>query len=350
VTRRADDLLSGPRGRRLCAELLVRPDGEVGVPWHWHRAVPDRVEAMADVRAALARTDLAAVTEELVLTALLASVDAARYWQGPDEVDGVLALDGVAEHLTPIAEALVSAPVTRWWAEGLARDSQHVVAWPWDGETVAPSTTGTRSGLVQWRTDTLIADARAARERAADPADEAGGEWWSTPALSRVPVTSRSHPWRAADRPAPVGLLLVEDEMGWQTARSWPAQVPGTARVHEIDGPAAWVALVERFPLDVSATRRGVWWEVSGRDDGWAIPDWPAVADAFDAVHLTVDGYLSTAGRALPVEIDGHPARTLLGGWDPDATWWLTDVLPPLGQPTEWRRRDDEPPRWDVAG
>ena len=73
-----------------------------------------------------------------------------------------------------------------------------------------------------------------------------------------------------------------------------------------------------------------------------------AVGREFDAVHLTVDGYLSTAGRALPVDVPGagRPVRTLLGGWDPDATWWLTDVLPALGAPTDWRRQDDEPPRW----
>jgi hypothetical protein len=43
--------------------------------------------------------------------------------------------------------------------------------------------------------------------------------------------------------------------------------------------------------------------------------------------------------------VDG-PARTLLGGWDPDATWWLTDVVRGIGEPTDWRRQDDEPPRW----
>jgi hypothetical protein len=67
-------------------------------------------------------------------------------------------------------------------------------------------------------------------------------------------------------------------------------------------------------------------------------------------VHLTVDSYLSTAGRALTVDVPGAPARTVLAGWDPDATWWLADVLPEPGEPTDWRRRDDEPPRWEPAG
>ena len=100
----------------------------------------------------------------------------------------------------------------------------------------------------------------------------------------------------------------------------------------------------------VSAARRHDWSRVTGWSGAWAIPDWASVAADHDAVHLTVHGYLSTAGRALPVALDGRPARTLLGGWNPDATWWLTDVLPPLGRPTDWRRRDDDPVRWESGG
>jgi hypothetical protein len=52
-----------------------------------------------------------------------------------------------------------------------------------------------------------------------------------------------------------------------------------------------------------------------------------------DAVHLTVRGYLTTAGRALPVS-GTHSA--VLGGWDPDTTWWLTDVGT-TGESTLWK-------------
>jgi hypothetical protein len=306
----------------------------------------------ASLASEVARTDLGtAVQAERLLDALVSSVDGARYWQPPDDADVLLADPEVAALLAPVAEAVAQAPGASWWTEGISWSDQHVVSWPRVDETVQqPSVTGTRSGLLQWRTGTLAADEEAARDRPIDPAEEPSGAWWSTPVVASVPVSARARPGVAADRAAPVGLLLVEDATLWETARSWRVDVPDSARVHEIDGPAAWVALVERFPLDVSSHRRGVWWQVSGRDDGWAIPDWVAVAEAFDAVHLTVDGYLSTAGRALPVEVGGRPTRTLLGGWDPDATWWLTDVLPPLGRPTDWRRRDDEPARWELGG
>jgi hypothetical protein len=354
VTSRADQLLAGPRGRRLCAELLVRPDGESGVPWRWHRLpgpVTDPAEharVLDEVRASLAVTDLTAVVLPWRLhDALLAAVDSARYWQEPFEVDQVLADDEVAGLLTPIAEAVAAAPTSDWWAEPLAVDDQHAVGWSDDLAPPPPATVGARRALLQWRTDTLLDDQRAARERPADPSARWSGHWWSTPVLSGLAVTTRTRTGLAATGPAPVGLLLVEDEMGWSTARSWPVRSPGRARVLELAGPADWVALVQQFPLLVSYARRHDWWRVSGRDGGWLIPDWAAVAEEFDAVHLTVDGYLSTAGRALTVP--GTGACTLLGGWDPDATWWLTDVLPGLGEPTDWHRQDDEPPRWATA-
>ncbi len=174
------------------------------------------------------------------------------------------------------------------------------------------------------------------------------GAWWFTPALTGRLVTTRTLPEGGTDGPvAPVGLSLVEDEMGWVKARSRPVRLAAAARVFEVTGPADWAALVERYPLEVTASRRHDWWRVTGWDQGWAIPDWAAVAADVDGVHLSVDGYLSTAGRALPVRAPsiGGQVATVLGGWEPDAIWWLTDVATGLGTPVDWRR-DDHTQRW----
>lgn len=53
------------------------------------------------------------------------------------------------------------------------------------------------------------------------------------------------------------------------------------------------------------------------------MPDRVEVTRNFDAVHLTVAGYLSTAGLAVFVEDD---LMTVLAAWDPDQTFWLTDI------------------------
>jgi len=46
-------------------------------------------------------------------------------------------------------------------------------------------------------------------------------------------------------------------------------------------------------------SRRHDWWRVTGSAGAWMIPDWVAVAADYDAVHLTVGGYLTTAEPCL---------------------------------------------------
>ncbi|WP_284251344.1 hypothetical protein [Litorihabitans aurantiacus] len=52
-------------------------------------------------------------------------------------------------------------------------------------------------------------------------------------------------------------------------------------------------------------------------------------------MHVTVVGYLTTAGLAIEI---GDGVATVLAGWSPDATAWLTDVLPKSGPDEHWRR------------
>ena len=356
VSSRADALLSGPRGRRLCLGLVVDPaapgwpaltwaDGPAGYPVG--RFVAD--DARRSLAAAVATLDLATLAATAdpaaFVPALLGAVDSARYWQEPDDTDALLAADDVAAVLRPVAEAVVTAPASAWWAEPLAVRDQHAVLW--EPADAVPRPAGTRPALLAWREHTVADERRAAQERPVDPRAPWSGEWWSTPATAGTVVTTRALPGLlGASGPAPAQLLLVEDELGWQTAGTWPVPVPDWARVLEITAPEDWAGLVGRYPLPVTASRRHDWWRTTGHEGPWAVPDWAAVATEYDAVHLTVDGHLSTAGRALPVP--GTDASTVLAGWDPDASWWLTDLFD-LGQPTRWRRQDDEPPRWTPA-
>lgn len=106
------------------------------------------------------------------------------------------------------------------------------------------------------------------------------------------------------------------------------------------------MALVELYPLDVSLSRRHDWWRAMGRSGTWLIPDWVQVAADFDAVHLTVSAYLSTAGRALSV----GDAATALVGWNPDQSFWLTDILTSDGLTTEWELEQGYGSSWSPAG
>jgi hypothetical protein len=60
-------------------------------------------------------------------------------------------------------------------------------------------------------------------------------------------------------------------------------------------------------------------------------------------VHVSAAGYLATAGIAIPA---GDGARTMLAGWDPGATRWLTDALSFTSLPEEWRKDDQAPLGW----
>ncbi len=142
--------------------------------------------------------------------------------------------------------------------------------------------------------------------------------------------------------------MLLEDPFGARTATVRAVRADRTARVYEVTGPDAWLALASDHPLEVTASRRHDWYRSTGWDGRWVVPDWPSVARDWDAVHVPVTGYLATAGRALPVD-DGPGARTVLTGWDPGTTWWLADVVE-LGPPVVWLAGEDRPLAWSPSG
>lgn len=260
-----------------------------------------------------------------LLAGLVEPVDSAAYWEPPDDVDRALADEAVRRVLLPVARAVVVAPAAVWWPSPAALECQRYVEWT-DEHGCPPAVSGAAGQLASWRAD-------VARH---------GGAWWSTPRPSLLPATTRALPGLGA-----VGLGLVEDSFGCERASCWPVRAVRPARVYEITGPGRWADLVRRYPLDATWGRHAEWQQVTGRDGTWLIPDFEAAASDFDAIHLSVTGYLLTAGRALAV----GDAYTLLAGWDPDETYWLTNILtvsgPPqtwtLGsEPIGWRRDDDD--------
>ncbi|MFK5098280.1 hypothetical protein, partial [Klebsiella pneumoniae] len=62
----------------------------------------------------------------------------------------------------------------------------------------------------------------------------------------------------------------------------------------------------------------------TGRDGVWVIPDWAAVAREAVGVHLTVAGYLMSAGRVIDL---GGGAASTVAGWVPDETFWFRDLV-----------------------
>lgn len=350
----AEDLLAGPRGRRLCleyalarADLAVTPEGRRAssvVFWAVHaledaatitflrsdasaaEAVEPPPHSPADAADALASIDVGAPTSAMLRDALAISVDHARGWQEPDGADVLAATPEVRRSLRRAAEVIAAAPDSAWWHTPVDLGDQWAV--PWDGGGRPSADSGAE--LDAWRVSVLEDDARAAVERPSDPTARWTGWWWSIPPHGLV-RTSRS-----LGDDGPAGLWFVEDFLGGDEATAVPVDAyPG--RVIEIRTPEDWADLCRRHPLDVTASRRHDWYRVTGRDGRWVMPDWSAVAREADAVHLTVAGYLAVATRLIEIDDD---RASVVAGWNPDETFWFRGTSARPAEQREWRRED----------
>jgi hypothetical protein len=353
-------LLAGPRGRRLClalAQAVAPQDDGAGtlreaVTWAAYHLDPGRgrtvqalttggrrprdeelpAPAVAEVAALLARAPAEAPDPSTLHEALAEAVGAARYWQEPDGEDVLAATPEVVAALRPTAASVAAAPGAAWWTAPLDPASQRTVAFEDPVEVGVPGQRPPAQTLARWAADTIADEERALLERSPDARDGISGEWWSAPPHDLL-RTTRDLGARGA-----AGLWFVEDSYGPDRAEVMAVAVDRDARVLEIDGPVAWADLCRRHPLEVTAARRHDWYRTTGRDHvRWVLPDWRAVAAEVDAVHLTVAGYLTTAGSAVVVD-DG--VASVLAGWDPDATYWLTRSARPVGPARPWTDDD----------
>jgi hypothetical protein len=330
-------LLEGPRGRRVCWALMARE----GSRW-WRRRAPESAgpaRLAQELGALVAQADVNAIATSrdpaVLWDALADSVYAAAYWQEPDAADRRLAHPDVATALGPVAEAISVAPAAQWWATAMDLAGQYEVTFELpERDDVRLEPRAPTEALVDWRAATLAAEQRA-QALPDDPRRSFSGAWWSTPALSGL-----MHTTRALGAHGPVGLSLVEDAMEWTSAQCQPIAVAPGASIWEVACPEDWAALVDRYPLAVPRSRRHDWWRATGEDARWAIPDYPAMAADFDAIHVSVMGYLSTAGRVLRA----GEFHTVLAGWNPDETWWLSPAGTHRGAPAPWQLDENNLP------
>ncbi|TFD93387.1 hypothetical protein E3T61_04650 [Cryobacterium lactosi] len=358
-------LLAGPRGRRLCLEWArtwSQNDDErlsSAIFYAAHNLDPGRgvsrvlfsvgtdgsdrdadhgskPPAPGDVARLLADASLTEPGGPAVMSALAAAVGNARYWQPPDGEDVLAAAPEMRAALARVAHLLAGSPQASWWttpAGGPARDAEQ---WSVEfaGTTVDGELVRNAAEILELsRVGRVEEEALAERDWPADPRASFSGPWWSKPPSALTRTT------RALAGVGPAGLALVEDALGWEAATVHRIRPPRDTRVYEIDGPDAWAHLCRRYPVRVTAARRQVWYQTTGRIGLWVMPDWAGVAQDVDAVHLTVAGYLATAGRTI--QVDGDVA-SVLAGWDPDQTYWLTDVDHDHSTDQVWHRGESE--------
>lgn len=342
---RAEMLLAGPRGRRLCwvavDEQSAARTGRYQLRHVQYDTDADRIHS--ELRRVLTNTDLSLFSDwanQVTLIELVAeSVVRARYWQNPDELDRALVNGEMVEALHPVAEALAAAPASAWWSTGVDLDRQILVDWRLDDRRSPRFGGGAAVVLAEWKKQVLEDEVRLRGEHVS-------GAWWSPPIWTLT--TKEAERWgshrpelyrttRSFPELGAVRLLLEEDSFGTPSALCWHLRCNRAAKVFEIQDSEDWRSLVERYSIEVTHGRRGNWLLATGLDVRWMLPDWALVAQDYDAVHLGLLGYLATSGRAIRLDAG---AATLIAGWDPDATYWLTDLMTVVGEPSEWVRTD----------
>ncbi|MCA9834207.1 MAG: hypothetical protein KC435_09690 [Thermomicrobiales bacterium] len=342
-------LLAGPRGRRLLLEYALISDNAAMTEYDEasfiaamskasynldpgrgtsrvilsfsdaEYVVPD--VSPEEVARRLANVHLLPVTSVSLRTALARAVDNARYWQEPDGEDNLAATPPMLSGLRRVADHIAASTQVAWWTDPFQPNDQWSIRWFPD--RYAPELADA-SWLARWREEEIAQEERSQRERPSDPTANWSGTWWS------IPPYTLAHTSRTLSDGSPAGVWFVEDQAGHEQAAAHPVIVP-KCRICEIESAEAWVDLCQRYPLDVTWGKRHDWYRTTGRIGRWVMPDWSAVAREYDGVHLTVMGYLSAAGVAIPVD----DTASVIAGWNPDETWWLTNTIS-FGEPVVW--------------
>lgn len=114
----------------------------------------------------------------------------------------------------------------------------------------------------------------------------------------------------------------------------------GAPRVLEVRSSEDWLELVTSWPRPAPSETVRLLADHTGLRGTWVLPDWAAVGQRWDAVHLSVSAWARTAGVVRSV---GHgPTWTLCAGWDPDATFWLTSQPTVAGERILWTLTPEE--------
>jgi hypothetical protein len=315
-------------GGSVSGTKLISSNADADAPGTGHGLPPRPGRRAADVVAAQVAAEAGSLSELAECDDRLALLQAfaAVMLPGAIETAAVPYLAAAVESLRPVADALALAPAAQWWWEPPDRGGQR-----WLGGAGQPARGAALTAALQAQADTDAEEEdRTARDWPWPPTKdtEYSGTWWSPPLGGGVFTST-----------GPVGPLpAVEagcelDGAGEERFGVWDVAVSSGARIWNITGPDDWARLVTRYPRDVTVSRRPDWFRFTGRDGRWLLPNWPRAAADWDGVHLSIAGYISATGLAIPA---GEDAATVLAGWGPDQTLWLNDVFTSVDRAGTW--------------
>jgi hypothetical protein len=191
------------------------------------------------------------------------------------------------------------------------------------------------------------------------PFNSATQEWWWSPWPWEVtekfaPLGEAEHGsmrawctaswegiWTVSSPAAELADALVDVwELDDQTSR-WHLTIDDSARIFRVAGPDDWERLVTDYRTVGSVEGN---WELPNQNQGdvgalavlpeqramrtsirhFLVPNWNAVAEDWDGVHLTWAGFLTTEGLVIDM---GSNDVAMMRGWGSERTLWLNPVL-----------------------
>lgn len=203
---------------------------------------------------------------------------------------------GPADGYQRIATALAKAPASQWWWQPMPHDNQ---VW--------------------------ICDKPIRRGRGLPFATSYAHHWAAT-----APVTALTTSTRLSRLPA---MALLSDQnhhpplrANPTTLSAWKVPIKPEARIAEIHSPIDWITLVQKYPshrtdrclaphLDEAWPDKSLTWTV----------DWHRLSHDYDAVHLSVAGWLTATSHLL--SMPDNRGHTFCEGWPTEATIWFRPVF-----------------------
>ena len=291
---RVAQLLSSPLGRELLLNLVDRrsyTDWSAGHDWSTESDVREAMRAVAD------RPPLPANSLDFLL-----ALERRTFTFGFTGNEWLWRLtESMADQLRLVAEDVAAAVAPYGWWEPVERSDQRLLLWDGQPEVVGDGIeTLVREGVDRARVEN---EEGLARQRPRHGQRNVGAAWWSAPDFAPLTWTTRYVP------PLPSSALLAFFDtfrpFEPSSARVFVLDFDPSARVYEVNEPEDWRRLVGAFPMDVTGTHDGEWRRWGGVTGPWCLPDWEAVMERYDGVHVSVGGYVASCGLALGVG-DAH--------------------------------------------
>jgi len=235
------------------------------------------------VESGLSPEDLADPKISLSLAGL--SADSVEIWRADHDLLAA-ELPALAREKADQAREFIEHPGTAWWFNDIDLDAQ---AWLSIEGTLTNFIYGTPPNTLGW-------------ERPANPSRP--WERYAQKPFGNQTTSTLYGPHLTSElvgRHDRVGDYMCEFPLAW-----WTMRFLEEVKVFEIHGPADWHDLCVRYPA-------------KGTEDDRLVPNWGAVTEEWDGVHLSIGGLLTTEQNRY----ESAAGWTMLDSWHAEQTFWL---------------------------